>query len=115
MKMPSPQLDMFAPPAPERRIGGGPPDVQDRMALAFTEPVKLELLATAAAQPGRWLGWNDFAAVRDKHKIGFCMGHVLSSLVRDGRMREMICWHGAERPGLDTEYRGFGSRWRAIL
>lgn len=84
------------------------------MALAFTEPVKLELLAAAAARPGRWLGWEDFATVRDKHKISFCMGHVLGSLVRAGRLREMICWYGAERPGLDTEYRGFGSRWRAV-
>lgn len=111
MKMPSPQLDMFPP---ERRTGNGPPGVQDRFTLAFSEPVKLELLEAAAARPGRWLGWNDFEAVRDKHKISSCMGHVLHSLVRDGRLCEMICWYGAERPGQETPYLGFGSRWRAI-
>jgi hypothetical protein len=105
---------MFAPPAPTYSLGGGPPDVQRRFALAFTEEIKLELLAAAAAVPGRWLGWNDFAAVRDKHQIGFCMGYVLSSLVRDGRLLGMICWLGAERPGTDTEYKGFSSRWRVL-
>jgi len=101
-------------PEPTRRIGGGPPDVQRRFDLAFTEPIKVELLAVATANPERWLGWHDFAQVRDKHKIGFCMGHVLSSLVRAGRLQAMICWHGAERPGQETEYRGYNSRWRAI-
>lgn len=107
MKMPTPQMDMFPPLA---RQGGSP---QDRLEIAFTEEVKLELLAAAAAKPERWLGWDDFAAVRDKHKIGHCMGHVLFSLVRDGRLKEMICWYGAKRPGQETEYKGFGSRWRA--
>lgn len=106
MKMPSPQLDLFPPPAPARR--------PDPWEVAFSEEVKLELLAAAAAKPERWLGWDDFADVRDKHKIGSCMGHVLGSLVRDGRLRELIVWFGAEWPGQDTEYKGYGSRWRSI-
>lgn len=114
MKMPSPQFDLFAVPPRHLPLGGMPRSVHDRWELAFSEPVKLELLAAAAATPGRWLGWNDFAEVREKHQIGCCMGHVLHSLVRDGHLGELICWYGAERPGLDTKYLGFGSRWRAI-
>lgn len=114
MKMPTPQLDLFAMPASDRPLGGMPRSVHDRWELAFTEPVKLELLEVAAAIPGRWLDWNDFAAVREKHHIGSCMGHVLHSLVRDGRLCELICWYGAERPGQEIEYLGYGSWWRAV-
>ena len=84
------------------------------MEITYSEPVKLELLAVAAAKPERWLGWDDFAVVRDKYGIGSCMGHVLHSLVRAGQLRELIVWYGAERPGLDREYLGYGSRWRTI-
>jgi hypothetical protein len=106
MKMPSPQLDLFPPPTPPRR--------DDPWDVGFSEPVKLELLAAAAAKPERWLGWSDFDQVREKYKIGCCMGHVLSSLVRDGRLRELRVWFGAEFPGQETEYKGYGSRWRAL-
>lgn len=112
------QLPLFAPePAPEIRLGGGPPDVQRRFALAMTEPVKLELLAVAAERPAEWLGWKDFRAVMEKHQIGFCMGHVLFNLVRAGRLQEKVIYLGkgleADKPG-SPDYQGYKNEWKAI-
>lgn len=111
------QIELFEPEAPvKRRLGGGPPDVQRRLELAFTEPVKQELLAVAVARPDDWLKWNDFRAVMEKHKIGFCMGHVLSHLVREGRLQEKAIYFGkgleAERPG-SPDYMGYTHNWKA--
>lgn len=110
------QLALFAPEKPaEVRAYGGPPGVQRRSELAFTEPVKLELLAVAAARPDDWLVWNDFAGPRDKHGIGFCMGHVLYALVREGRLQEKHIYLGkgleADRPG-SPDYQGYTSKWK---
>jgi hypothetical protein len=120
------QLTLFAPDVelepiePEvefkPKLGGGPPGVQRRFQLAFTEPVKLELLAVAASRPDDWLQWNDFRAVMERHQIGFCMGHVLFHLVREGRLQEKIVYLGrgieAERPG-SPDYQGYRTEWRA--
>jgi hypothetical protein len=113
----SAQLALFAPEVEVKRIcGGGPPGVQKRFHLAFTEPVKLELLAVAASRPGDWLQWNDFRAVMERHQIGFCMGHVLYQLVREGRLQENKVYLGkgieAERPG-SPDYKGYRNEWRA--
>lgn len=112
----SAQLALFAP-EPVRRIGGGPPEVQRRFELAFTEPVKLDLLAVAAARPDDWLRWDDFRAPMEKYKIGFCMGHVLSQLVREGRLQERPVYYGkgleADRPG-SPDYQGYRHDWKAI-
>lgn len=108
------QLSLFAPDAPVRTIGLSP---DTRFELAFTEPVKLELLAVAAARADEWLGWNAFRAPMNLHQIGFCMGHVLSSLVRAGRLQEKKIYFGkgleADRPG-SPDYHGYTNEWRAI-
>jgi hypothetical protein len=114
----SAQLPLFAPAAePAGRLGGGPPDVQRRFELAFTEPVKLELLAVAADRPEDWLRWKDFRAPMEEHKIGFCMGHVLSQLVREGRLQERTFYYGkgleADRPG-SADYQGYNHEWQMI-
>lgn len=111
------QLALFAPePAAPVRAYGGPKSVQRLMELAFTEPVKLELLAVAAAHPGEWLKWRDFKAPMEKHDIGFCMGHVLCALVRDGRLLEKTVYLGkgleADRPG-SPDYQGYTHHWMA--
>ena len=111
------QTELFAPEQEvERRIGGGPPDVQRRFALAFTEPVMLELLAVAAERPDDWLRWNDFRAPMEKHRIGFCMGHVLGHMVRDGRLQEKPIYYGkgleADKPG-SPDYQGYTHAWKA--
>lgn len=109
------QMTLFEAPV-ARRLGGGPPEVQRRLQLAFTEPVKLELLAVTSARPDEWLNWRDFRAVMEKHQIGFCMGHVLSQLVREGRLQEKKVYFGngleAERPG-SPDYKGYTHNWRA--
>lgn len=110
------QLILFEPEKPaEVRAYAGPPGVQRRMEFAFTEPVKLELLAVAAARPDEWLDWKDFAGPRDKHDIGFCMGHVLFALVREGRLQEKHIYLGkgleADRPG-SPDYHGYKSNWK---
>lgn len=113
----SAQLPLFAPePESVYRLGGAPPDVQRRMQLAFTEPVKLELLAVAAERPDEWLGFKDFRVPMEKHKIGFCMGHVLFHLAREGRLQERHVYYnkgiGGDMPG-SGHYRGFYNEWRA--
>lgn len=112
----SAQLLLFAPePVFEPKTGGGPPGVQRRFALAFTEPVKLELLAVAAARPDEWLAWRDFRAPMEKFQISFCMGHVLHALVREGRLQEQVIYLGtgigAEKPG-SSDYKGFKCNWK---
>jgi len=104
------QLDLFPTPAPQVRR-----DYRDVLwELAFSPAVKDELVAVAHARTGEWLGWDAFASVRERHKIGFCMGHVLSCLVREGRLLEKRIYYGkgigAEHPG-SPEYRGFGHEW----
>jgi hypothetical protein len=111
------QLPLFAPEVEFKPIcGGGPPGVQKRFQLAFTEPVKLDLLAVAASRPDDWLQWRDFRVVMERHQISFCMGHVLFQLVREGRLRERKVYLGkgieAERPG-SADYKGYGNEWKA--
>lgn len=112
----SAQLALFAEPAPKERRCGMPLGVQRRWELAFSEQVKRELVAVATARPGEWLEWGAFTAVRERYQIGFCMGHVLSSLVREGRLAERRVYFGkgidADRPG-SPNYCGYGSEWRA--
>lgn len=111
------QLALFAEEEPVARRYGMPPDVARRWNLAFSEPVKLELLAAAAARPDEWLGWGAFDEVRERHQIGFCMGHVLGALVREGRLGERTVYIGkgigAERPG-SPNYQGYYNEWRAV-
>jgi hypothetical protein len=120
------QLALFAPEVElepiepdvefKPKLGGGPPSVQRRRQLAFTEPVKLDLLAVAASRPDDWLRWRDFRVVMERHQIGFCMGHVLFQLVQEGRLQEKKVYFGkgieAERPG-SPDYKGNGTEWRA--
>jgi hypothetical protein len=82
-----------------RRLGGRPRDVERRWNLAFSEPVKAELVACLNERIGEWLIWHDFDDIRERYKIGFCLGHVLGGLVRDGRAVEKKIYFGAERPG----------------
>lgn len=116
------QLALFAPEAPPAsaaplRVGGGPASVQRRFALAFSESVKLELLAVAAARPGEWLQWSAFSGPREKHQIGFCMGHVLHALVGEGRLQERAIHFGSgigtEQPGAPG-YQGSMCEWRSV-
>ena len=109
------QLALFAEPVPSVRQGGGPPGVQLRLALAFSEPVKAELVARLNERIGQWLAWNDFADIRERHQIGFCMGHVLSSLEREGRALVKNIYFGAERPGDPFKpYLGYTSVWSSV-
>lgn len=112
------QVELFLPePGAARRIGGGPPGVQLLIARAFTEPVKLELLAVATARPDEWLEWRAFRVPMDKYQISFCMGHVLSALAREGRLQEKVVYLGtgidADRPGAPG-YRGYTCNWKAV-
>lgn len=111
------QLALFTDPAPAARTSGRPPGVEQRWNLAFSEPVKLELLDVAAARPVEWLDWWAFTEVRERHQIGFCMGHVLGALVREGRLESrqvhMGKGIGAERPG-SPNYQGYYNEWCAI-
>lgn len=108
------QLTLFEEPKLARRLGGGPTDVQLRLERAFSEPVKAELVARLNERIGQWLGWNDFSDIRDRHKIGFCMGHVLFQLAREGRALERRIYFGAERPGELQPYLGYTSVYCGI-
>lgn len=48
---------------------------------------------------GQWLAWRDFADIRERHQIGFCLGHVLHALTTEGRALVKNIYFGAERPG----------------
>jgi hypothetical protein len=109
------QLPLFEQPAPVRRLGGQPPGVEHRWNLAFSEPVKAELVARLNERTGQWLTWHDFADIRERHQIGFCLGHVLHGLVHDGRAVERKIYFGAERPGDSFKpYLGFTSVWSSV-
>jgi hypothetical protein len=106
------QLALFEAPS---RTGGMPHGVRDRQELAFSPKVKGELVARLNERPGQWLGWNDFADIRERYQIGFCMGHVLGSLVREDRALDMQVYFGAERPGMPKPYLGFKTLWGSVL
>lgn len=109
------QLALFEEAKPVVRLSGGPPDVQRRMQLAFSEPVKAQLVTRLNERIGQWLSWKDFADIRERHQIGFCMGHVLASLARDGRALVKDIYFGAERPGDPFKpYLGFTSVWSSV-
>lgn len=108
------QLTLFADSKPTRRPRGGPPGVQDAWAHGFSAPIMDELVARLNARLGQWLGWNDFADIRDRHRIGCCMGHVLANLERAGRIAEKRVYYGTECPTLPGEYRGYGHLWSSI-
>lgn len=78
--------------------------------LAFSDSVRDEILALAGARKGEWLAWNDFRSIFEKHKIGFCFGHVLYRISRTGLIEEDKVYFGTKHLGPD--YRGFGNRWR---
>jgi hypothetical protein len=109
------QLGLFDAPAPAAPRGGGmPAGVRARFELAFSEPVKLELVARLAERPGQWLRWADFDDIRERHQIGFCLGHVLSSLVRDRRALEQVIYYGAKDTQVPGAYQGFGHIWSTV-
>jgi hypothetical protein len=109
------QLVLFEDPAPVRRVGGAPPDVQRRWDLAFSEPVKAELVARLNERRGQWLAWSDYADIRERHQIGFCLGHVLGSLAREGRALVKQIYYGAQRPGDPLKpYLGFNSVYSSV-
>lgn len=109
------QLALFDEPKTATRLGGGPPDVQRRVQLAFSEAVKAELVTRLNEHAGQWLAWRDFADIRERHQIGFCMGHVLSALAREGRALVKNIYFGAERPGDPFKpYLGFTSVWSSV-
>lgn len=106
------QLPLFEQPIPVRRLGGWPPDVERRWNLAFSEPLKAELVARLNERTGQWLTWRDFDDIRERHQIGFCMGHVLYGLALAGRAMKKDVYYGAERPGDPFKpYLGFYSIW----
>lgn len=111
-------LDLF-PPAPSvaRDRYGIPRGVAAMWARAQSQECKDAILDAAAAKPGVWLGWHDFREVRAKYQIGACMGHILSSLVRAGKLQERTVYLGkgigAEHPG-SPNYQGYRTEWRAL-
>lgn len=111
------QMSLFEQPAtaPARRVGGAPPGVQRRWDQALSEPVKAELVARLNERPGQWLEWRDFADIRERHQIGFCLGHVLHGLVHAGRAVDKKIYYGAERPGDPLKpYLGFNSVYSSV-
>lgn len=109
------QLPLFEQQAPARRLGGRPPGVERRWNAAFSEPVKAELVTRLNERIGESLSWHDFDDIRERHQIGFCMGHVLHGLVHDGRAIEKNIYFGAERPGDPFKsYLGYTSVYSSI-
>jgi len=111
------QMSLFEQPATARarHVGGAPPGVQRRTDLAFSEPVKDELVARLNEHPGRWLEWCDYANIRERHQIGHCLGHVLFSLFMEGRALRKEIYYGAERPGDPFKpYLGFNTVYSSV-
>lgn len=112
------QLGLFDEPKPTRNpnrpLKYGPPDVQDAWERGFSAPVMDELVARLNERVGQWLGWSDFADIRERHKIGCCMGHVLFNLAHNGRALVKNIYFGAERPGELQPYLGFESVYSTI-
>jgi hypothetical protein len=111
------QLSLFEQPAPAPALwsGGAPPGVQRRAELAFSEPVKAELVARLNERPGEWLEWRDYADIRERHQIGFCLGHVMFRLSMEGRALRKEIYFGAERPSDPFKpYLGFKSVYSSV-
>jgi hypothetical protein len=104
------QLSLFADPAPRMRRPG-----DDAWERGFSDLVKGELVARLNERIGQWLGWEDFRDIRERHKIGCCMGHVLGHLERAGRIMEKKVYYGTEHPGLPGEYKGYNSMYSSAL
>jgi hypothetical protein len=107
------QLDLFpTPQLPARRNRR-----DELLELAFSPEVKDALADVARSRIGAWLGWDAFKAVRERYDIGFCMGHVLFALVREGRLLEKKIYLGkgleADRPG-SRDYQGYYCQWSAV-
>jgi len=100
-------------PAP-RKLGGGPPGVQAAWLRGFSEPVLAEIEARLNERPGEWLGWADFADIRERHNIGCCMGHVKFHLAQTGRAIRKNIYYGSERPG-DPDYKGYNTVYGSTL
>lgn len=81
--------------------------------VAFSVPVREQILAVFAEKPARWLNWADFRQIIEKHQIGFCFGHALYRLVHEGVIAEKQVYYGARRPG-DPNYQGCHSRWGTL-
>lgn len=109
------QLALFEEPCELRPLSGRPPSVESRWQVAFSEPVKAQLVARLNEHPGRWLAWREFADIREQHQIGFCLGHVLAGLSRDGKALVNNIYFGSERPGDPfTPYLGFTSVYSSV-
>lgn len=109
------QLALFEEPKRVRRLGGGPPSVQDAWERGFSAPVMNELVMRLNERPGEWLAWRDFADIRQRYNIGCCMGHVLFNLAHTGRALVKNIYFGAERPGDPFKpYLGFTSVYSSV-
>lgn len=102
-------LELF-PAAPSQRRSGCHMDA--RLAHAFSDGVRREVLAVFRNKPMQWLDWRDFRPLMDKHQISFCFGHILFRLVSQGEILEKRIYFGTEAIG--PNYLGFGGKWASL-
>ena len=92
-----------------------PRSVEAAWERGFSESVKLELVMRLNERPGEWLRLHDFADIRERHKIGCCLGHVLYGLAHAGRALSKNVYYGAERPGDPFKpYLGFNTVYSSV-
>lgn len=104
-------LDLFPAAAPVAVRNRHSSDA--KWEIAFSAPVREQILAVFTAKPARWLEWADFRSIIDDHRIGFCFGHVLFRLCQEGVIAGKRIYYGARRPG-DPNYLGYGDKWGTL-
>jgi hypothetical protein len=106
-----PQLDLFGFDAVEKLSQDGIAFFQNfsheqRTDLTSSGIVKDEILNIFKRRPNEWLEYGDFVEVGIRHDINHMLGHILSSLARNGIVNSKDIYFGSKHPR-EGNYQGF--------
>ena len=106
-----PQLDLFGFETAHKQSQDDIAVVQKssherRADRASSAIVKNEILDIFKHRPNEWLAYGDFVEVGIRHDIRHKLGHILSSLARNGIVNSKDIYFGSKHPR-EGNYRGF--------
>lgn len=70
-----------------------------RWELAFSSGIETVVMEAFQGRPNEWLRFSDFRKTTEKYQIGFCFGHLLGRLTRQGKITAKKIYYGADHPG----------------
>lgn len=106
-----PQLDLFGFEAADNSSQDDIAVVQKssherRQDRSSSSIVKNEILDIFKRRPNEWLAYGDFVEVGIRHDIRHMLGHILSSLARNGIVNSKNIYFGSKHPR-EGNYLGF--------